>query len=144
MQSTWRSYFSNIDASSHGIKVAQGDGVSAMEGGHYGRRLLMWETAKQQVSEFWCGTPGQRFQQYYRRRQQAMRAQPWQKAVSVGLGLVLVVVGVALSIPPGVPGFLITLPGLGLLATQSRTLARWLDRAELKLRRLFSRVSGSV
>jgi hypothetical protein len=105
---------------------------------HHRRRSSIWRTVRQQISEFWRAAPGLRFQRCYRQWTGSM--QSWKKALFVGLGLVLVVVGVALPIPPGVPGFLVTLPGLGLLATQSRALARWLDRAELRLRRLLQRV----
>lgn len=102
----------------------------------------MWQTIQQQLSEFWHATPGTRFQRCYWQWLGSM--QSWKKALLVGLGLVLIAVGLALSLIPGVPGFLFTLPGLGLLATQSHTLARWLDRAELALRQLAQRVREKV
>ena len=50
-------------------------------------------------------------------------------------GLLLLVVGLLASIPPGVPGFLLWVPGLALIASCSRRVARALDRAELALLR---------
>ena len=78
-----------------------------------------------------AGQPGQRFRALNERR----RGQPRTPA-GIAIGASLVLIGLFLSLPPGIPGFLLWIPGFGILAARSRALARWLDQGELWLRKL--------
>lgn len=84
------------------------------------------------------GKPGSRFREHHRRHRQAERGaiSAWKTAGYLLLGLTLVLAGFLLSIPPGVPGFLLWIPGLGLLAARLGVLAALLDRVELWLRKV--------
>jgi len=42
--------------------------------------------------------------------------------------------GWVFSLLPALPGFLLTVPGLGLMGAYLRMVARWLDQAELFVR----------
>lgn len=84
-----------------------------------------------------AGHPGQRFRALNERR----RGQP-RTPVGVAIGASLVLIGLFLSLPPGFPGFLLWLPGFGILAARSRPLARWLDQGELWLRKLVRATFG--
>lgn len=59
----------------------------------------------------------------------------------IGLGVVLLLGGIALLFIPG-PGLLVMLFGLGLLGGQSQHLARALDRVEPVMRRIGRRLVG--
>jgi hypothetical protein len=59
-----------------------------------------------------------------------------------GTGLLLVILGLVLSLPPLVPGFLLWLPGLAMIAAQFDGVARALDRIEREARRLYRLMSG--
>jgi hypothetical protein len=87
------------------------------------------------------GKPGHRFVDYHDRRKKAEgRSGTWKSAGYVILGLVLLAAGLVLSLPPGVPGFLLWIPGLGLLAVRFRILAVYLDKLERLGRALWRRV----
>jgi hypothetical protein len=73
--------------------------------------------------------------QHYQRRQQAEKEHPWKAVLYIALGSLLVVLGVVFALLPVLPGFLLTVPGLGLLSARLRIVARALDRAELFIRR---------
>lgn len=84
------------------------------------------------------GAPGTRFTDHHEERQRRDGEKDAGKtALYTGLGIALLVIGALLSIPPGVPGFLLWLPGLGLLVARFKALAVFLDRAEMFFRRLF-------
>lgn len=78
--------------------------------------------------------PGERFQDGYRRRQQSSRGRSSVRALLGIVGGVLVVVGGLIAIPGPGPGWIITCFGLGLIAGEVRSIARFMDRAEVKLR----------
>ncbi|AUN96250.1 hypothetical protein C0099_15660 [Pseudazoarcus pumilus] len=87
------------------------------------------------------GVPGRRFVDHYERsrHRHGMRGSLWASCGYVAAGLVLVIVGLVASLPPGVPGFLLWIPGLALLASRSRGLALLLDRLEAWTRRMWAR-----
>jgi hypothetical protein len=62
----------------------------------------------------------------------------WKRCACVCAGVLLSLVGVFFLAVPG-PGIPILAVGLALIAQESAALARWLDRAELRLRRLWRR-----
>jgi hypothetical protein len=88
------------------------------------------------------GEPGRRFADHYERtrRREGGRGSAWRTSGYVFAGLVLLVSGFLLSLPPGVPGFLLWIPGLALLAARLKTLAIVLDRLERAARRAWQRV----
>ena len=77
--------------------------------------------------------PGHRFQNRYERRHKG-RSSP--RAMRVGwsvLAVLLILVGIVGLPLPG-PGILVIAAGLALLAEESRTISRFLDRSEIWLR----------
>lgn len=79
-----------------------------------------------------AGAPGRRFIDHYQRsrRREGARGTLWTTIGYVAVGLVLVICGLVLSLPPAVPGFLLWIPGLALLAARFKGLALLLDRLE--------------
>lgn len=82
--------------------------------------------------------PGRRFQERYR-RMHADKTSLWKRCVFVCAGVLLSLVGVFFLAVPG-PGIPILAVGLALIAQESAALARWLDRAELRLRRWWKKL----
>jgi hypothetical protein len=83
---------------------------------------------------------GSRFHRYHKRRRG--RSERWHTVVYGVTGLLLVVLGLVLSLPPLMPGFLLWLPGLALIAAQFRWVARALDRGECRGRKLYRWMKG--
>jgi hypothetical protein len=81
--------------------------------------------------------PGRRFQQRYRRKRQA-KGSAWKRCALVCGGVLLALVGIFFMAVPG-PGIPILAVGLALVAQESAAMARLLDRAEIRLRRLWKR-----
>lgn len=90
------------------------------------------------------GKPGRRFIDHYERHRQSAKKNEaaWKTTAVVMAGLILLLAGLLLSLPPGIPGFLLWLPGLALLVARLRAFAVAMDRAELFLRRALSRLSA--
>lgn len=82
-------------------------------------------------------TPGRRFQERYQRIREE-KGSAWKRCLVFCLGIVLILVGLFFMVVPG-PGIPIVAVGLALVAQESAALARALDRAELRLRRLWKR-----
>jgi hypothetical protein len=88
-----------------------------------------WEQLKQ-------GRPGRRFQERAERaRANRSKRSWWGRLFEPVLGAVLLAGGVILCFIPG-PGLPLIFIGAALLSARSRTLARFLDWAEMKLRRV--------
>jgi hypothetical protein len=82
-------------------------------------------------------SPGRRFQKRYRRKTSSERGRLARWAcILAGIGLTTV--GVFFLAVPG-PGIPILAVGLALVAQESKTMARLLDRAEIRLRRQWKR-----
>jgi len=90
------------------------------------------------------GKPGSRFRDHHRRHRQAegRATSAWKTAGYLLLGATLLTAGLVLSIPPGLPGFLLWIPGLGLLVARLGVLAALLDRGELWLRKIAGRLAS--
>jgi hypothetical protein len=84
-------------------------------------------------------TPGRRFYERYKRKQQA-KGSAWKRCAFVAAGILVCLAGIFFLAVPG-PGLLILAVGLALIAQESAGLARLLDRAELRLRKLLKRFS---
>jgi hypothetical protein len=92
----------------------------------------------QSWDRFVHASPGRRFQERYRRMQRE-KGSAWRRCAFVCAGIVLSIVGLFFLAVPG-PGIPILAIGLALIAQESAVLARFLDRAELRLRRWWKRL----
>jgi hypothetical protein len=81
--------------------------------------------------------PGRRFRERYRRKQQE-KGSAWKRCAFVCGGILLALVGLFFMAVPG-PGIPILAVGLALIAQESATVARLLDRAEVRLRQWWKR-----
>jgi hypothetical protein len=99
----------------------------------------MWLKFKYILRDIKRAKPGRRFKELYERGQQKNDS-ALLDAVLIVLGATLVVTGFLLSIPPGVPGFLVTLAGLALIAARWHFFAKLLDKIELRGRSIMQRV----
>lgn len=77
-------------------------------------------------------TPGRRFEERYRRVQER-KGSALRRYALVCAGVLLCVVGLFFMAVPG-PGIPIFAVGLAFIAQESAAIARFLDRAELRLR----------
>src|SRR5215213_5318670 len=84
--------------------------------------------------QFKAGKPGYRFQDRYHHRQEA-QAHQMKSVLLIFLGAVLAVGSLFLAPLPG-PGFATIFLGLAILAGELRPAARFLDWAEVRLRKL--------
>jgi len=94
----------------------------------------MLEKLKQGWRDFEHDSPGKRFRQRFKRRQQSERSL-LNKILFVAGGVVIMAVGVFLLPAPG-PGVLVFFIGAGLVAQESLLAARALDWGELRVRKL--------
>ena len=102
----------------------------------------MIERAKENWRCFKQSKPGHRFQDHHYRCQRAYRSRSYFRGLfGIAWGL-LVVVGGVIAVPAPGPGWLIILLGLGVIAGESLFFACWIDRVELRMRRLARLVAG--
>src|SRR5918994_6977884 len=97
---------------------------------------------KQSWQRFRASTPGQRFQDRYRHRQQSEHG--WtdpSRLFYVGGGLILALGSLAFGVLPG-PGMLTFFVGVGMIAGEFRPVARLLDWAEVRAREFGRWVGG--
>lgn len=99
----------------------------------------MLERLRRTYREIAASPPGERFHRYHQRRKG--RHGPWRSAAYIAAGVVLIAVGFVLSLPPLMPGFLLWVPGLALIASQFDLVARALDRGECLARTLYRRLA---
>lgn len=92
----------------------------------------MFESFKETWRKIEQDPPGRRFRRQYRRRQ-AARQGIFKRALFIGVGSVILVVGIILLFTPG-PGLFFVFVGWGLIAQESLLLAIILDKLELYLR----------
>lgn len=101
-----------------------------------------WRRWRNRVRQILRDRPGERFQNEYRRRRN--RREHWWVSVLVLAGAVLLALtGLLLSIPPGMPGFLLWIPALALMASRTRPVAVLLDRIEIWIWRIIRRWRSS-
>lgn len=97
----------------------------------------MFGNLKRQWRAFRDGKPGQRFVDRYDRTKQLRKSQSWgRRWIEPVAAIVSLAIGVILTFFPG-PAIVFYFAGAGLLAGESRKLARGLDWSELKLRQAF-------
>lgn len=98
-----------------------------------------WQRLRAQSKKFREATAGRRFEERYERRREKMGKVPlWLRIIYVCVGILLLLVGVVFAFLPG-PAVLFYAVGLGLLANESRWLARRLDAGERWGRRIWAR-----
>jgi len=95
----------------------------------------MWEKFKSIYSQIKNKKPGHRFRKFYDKTQRKKKG-PVKRILYGALGIILIIVGILLSIIPLVPGFIVVLIGLALLAGQSLFVASKLDKTEKKTREI--------
>jgi uncharacterized protein (TIGR02611 family) len=95
------------------------------------------ESLKESWEEFRESNPGRRFQDRYHRRRQNERGHILKRILLVILGAALALGSLFLAPLPG-PGFATVFLGLAILAGELLPAARFLDWAELRLRRFAS------
>jgi Putative transmembrane protein (PGPGW) len=96
----------------------------------------MMGRTKESWRRFEASKPGHRFQERYRRRQE--REHGWRdpgKLFYLVGGLIIAVGSLLLGVLPG-PGTLTFFMGLGMIAGEFRPVARLLDWAEVRVRKL--------
>ncbi|MDP9476876.1 MAG: PGPGW domain-containing protein [Actinomycetota bacterium] len=102
----------------------------------------MTESVKQEWQSFKRDKPGRRFQNRYRRQQ--AREQGWRdprRLFFVVGGLVIAIGSLLLGVLPG-PGTLTFFLGLAMIAGEFYPVARLLDWAKVRVRKLARRVRG--
>ena len=92
----------------------------------------MLDRLKRHLHHFREAPPGERFERLYEEEERD-RKSPAMRVLLILVALVVIAGGIVLMPMPG-PGLLIVAVGAGLLAMQSRAVARLLDRLEPKLR----------
>lgn len=95
---------------------------------------IVIERLREQWREFSESKPGHRFQDRYRRRQQDERGHILKRIFLIVFGTVLALGSLFLAPLPG-PGFATVFVGLAILAGELLPAARFLDWAEVRLRR---------
>ena len=96
----------------------------------------MIENAKRHWQQFKESKPGYRFQdRYYRHRQSGRGRFGFRRILNIVVGSVLVIVSAFFGWAPG-PGLLTFFLGLGLIAGELLFIARFLDWAEIRMRKL--------
>jgi uncharacterized protein (TIGR02611 family) len=94
----------------------------------------MIQEFKKQWQQFKDAEPGHRFQDRYdRHKKEAHDSGINGKMFTIVLGLIVTIVGLVLIPAPG-PGTIIFFLGLSLLGSEFLPLAKFLDKAELRLR----------
>ena len=95
----------------------------------------MFEKAKEDWRRLKESKPGHRFKDHYHQRQQSRSGGFSLRAVFIMSLGTLVLLGGVIAVPLPGPGWLIILLGLGMFAGESKLIARFLDRVEVRLRR---------
>jgi hypothetical protein len=91
-----------------------------------------WQRLKQ-------ADPGRRFHERYERRHSVGGDRPRHRLLYIAGGCICFTIGLVLRVIPFAPGGLPLLAlGAGMLSRESRTGARWLDKAEVAARRAWS------
>ncbi|MBN2000957.1 hypothetical protein JW935_25655 [candidate division KSB1 bacterium] len=83
--------------------------------------------------------PGRRFQDYYHRRQKRRGQRPQiRKLITVISGIFIICIGVVFWFIPG-SGWVIIIIGTGVIAGEAKTIARFMDWCEIKIRKLLKK-----
>jgi hypothetical protein len=97
----------------------------------------MMDRIKSEWRVFAAEPPGERFERHYERKR-SQEATLLGRASWIVAGVFFILAGIVMLFTPG-PGLLAIGFGLTCLSQESRTLARWCDRAEMGMRRAWAR-----
>jgi uncharacterized protein (TIGR02611 family) len=81
------------------------------------------------------GQPGKRFQARYERAKREQRCGAGKRVILIVAALICVAIGIVLVVMPG-PAFVFFILAGGLLATESQTVARFMDWSEVSIRKV--------
>lgn len=96
----------------------------------------MRERLERGWSELKSSAPGERFEaRYHRHRRARAKRHSLEVLIRAAIAAALALVGVLLLFAPG-PGLLLLAAGAAILATESLAVARFLDRVEIRARRM--------
>ena len=98
-------------------------------------KKIMWVYNKLKTAR-----PGKRFTKV--NQENKKQNEPNSQRVYMVLGVFLVIFGILLSIPPGIPGFIVSAIGLAFIALRSRKFASKLDSLELLFHKWKSFIIG--
>ncbi|MFP4069060.1 MAG: hypothetical protein ACLFVC_02665 [Opitutales bacterium] len=108
-------------------------------------KTLMIQWLKNTFREVSDDKPGERFINHYLRRQEELNgAKLWKSYVAIAAGVALGIIGFLFSIPPGSPGFLLWIPGLGLIAARVKFVAVFLDKLESGSRSIYGKIRRTL
>lgn len=96
------------------------------------RNNAVLDTIRSHWQQLRDAEPGERFQELHQRRHQT-GASGWQRGLRMLAAVGLTLIGLVMMPAPG-PGMLVVLAGVALLAAESQSVARRLDRIELWVR----------
>ena len=107
------------------------------------KRAGTWNKLKRRCVQVKKDEAGKRFLNAYERSRRHSKSSVANILLIIS-GAVLVIGGFLLGLVPGVPGIVLGVLGLGLIATRFRRMAIGLDWAELKMRRIWQRCRGTM
>lgn len=87
------------------------------------------------LNEIAAKQPGRRFLHIYKRQRKWEAGRPWRAVWATMLAIFLLLVAFIFGFLPILPGWILALPAVALLAGRTRRGARFLDRTEVRLRR---------
>jgi len=99
----------------------------------------MLQSIKKRYRQVIEGEPGTRFRTFYNLRHEKTQGSPWQNRVYTAVGISLILGGFLLSISPGIPGFILMIAGISMIAARSYFVATFLDAIETSARCVLSR-----
>lgn len=86
--------------------------------------------------------PGKRFTGHYDSKKESRKEHPIKSALSLAMGIVLILVGLFFGALPLIPGFVLGIPGIAIIAARFRVVARFLDRCEMRVRRMVGKLKS--
>ena len=98
----------------------------------------MLERIRQEWRKFVAEPPGSRFESHYERKRSDEGTGPLARVAWIAAGIFFLLAGIVMLFTPG-PGLLAIGFGLTCLSAESRRLARWCDRAELRILAVWKR-----
>jgi hypothetical protein len=101
------------------------------------RRLEHIKTAAFRIAR---DKPGRRFENYHDRTRHQLQEHPVRTVSMYVIAALLISAGFLFGFIPGIPGIVLGLPGLALIAARSRFFAALLDRGEMAIRGLLRRL----
>lgn len=99
----------------------------------------MIEFIKERYQQIKEGGPGSRFRNFYNLRHEKTQGSPLHNRIYTAAGIFLIVIGLLLAVSPLLPGLVIALIGVSMLAARSCSFATFFDAFELSVRCVLTR-----